>query len=127
MKVREKMQLLYDTNFVQDLLNKIKELEEAVNAKGPTPVSEHYYLNQLALLDDELKEKNNRINDLEQDLEVAIQRCELKDNEINELELALSRTEFQVADLEEEIEEKYNRINELAEALETIREAVRSV
>ena len=94
------MQLLYDTNFVQDLLNKIKELEEAVNAKGPTPVSEHYYLNQLALLDEELKEK---------------------DNKINELELALSRTEFEVAELTEEVEEKYNRISELADALEEVK------
>ena len=90
------MQLLYDTKFVQDLLNKISELEQAVNATK----SDQYYLNQLALLDDVIKEK---------------------DNQINELELALSRTEFEVAELTEEIEEKYNRISDLADTLDTIR------
>ena len=50
-------------------------------------------------------------------------RSELKekDNQINELELALSRTEFEVAELTEEIEEKYNRISDLADALEEVK------
>ena len=93
MKEREKMQLLYDVEYVQNLINENIELKKASK-------SDQYHLNQLALLDDVIKEK---------------------DNQINELELALSRTEFEVAELTEEIEEKYNRISDLADTLDTIR------
>lgn len=107
MKEREKMQLMYDVEYVQNLINENIELKKASK-------SDLYYLNQAAILDSQIKDLQDAV--LERDLMLVE-----KDNQINELELALSRTEFEVAELTEEIEEKYNRINDLADTLDTIR------
>jgi len=109
--------------------NTMKKLSIVINGleyvEKTSQNSDLYYLNQLALLDDIIKQKDKEINDLQEafdkDFGLITLDNEEKESEINELQLVLSRTEFQVAELEVELEEKECRINDLQTALEDIK------